>query len=402
MFLKTLKAVFIFLIALQVCHARLNDNSVKIGVLAFKGIERTLNQWTPTAEYLSAEIPGKKFEIVPLTLDNIGTALANGTLSFVLTNPGNYAELEYRYGISRIATLMSRRYNGAYTQFGAVIVTRSDRFDIVKLEDLRGKKFMAVHPNAFGGWWMAWQELQNAGLDPATDLSEVQFSGFPQRKILKSIQDGTVDAGTVRTSLLEQLAAKGELNLSDYKVLNSRNTPGFPYLHSTQLFPEWPFAATQTTPKELAHKVINALLKMPPTAKAAKSSGVFGWTIPLDYQPVHDLMRSLGVGHYKNRKKSPVGLFVQSSWVWISISTVVIIVLIGVILYVILLNSRLKRSSQTLEFEIGERKQAQMYSLEQSRRLNALYEISSFSKLTFENRAANFQYFKKLFVKSKL
>ena len=37
---------------------------------------------------------------------------------------------------------------------------------------------MAVHPDAFGGWWMAWRELQQQGIFPTDDFSHLEFSGF--------------------------------------------------------------------------------------------------------------------------------------------------------------------------------------------------------------------------------
>ncbi|MGD8541586.1 MAG: conotoxin, partial [Desulfobacteraceae bacterium] len=37
---------------------------VLIGVLAKRGAERCLEKWSPTADYLSSQIPGKQFVII--------------------------------------------------------------------------------------------------------------------------------------------------------------------------------------------------------------------------------------------------------------------------------------------------------------------------------------------------
>ena len=45
------------------------SESVRIGVLAFRGAETAVRQWSATADYLSGEIPGHSFSIVPLDLN---------------------------------------------------------------------------------------------------------------------------------------------------------------------------------------------------------------------------------------------------------------------------------------------------------------------------------------------
>lgn len=71
---------------------------------------------------------------------------------------------------------------------------------------------------------------------------------------------------------------------------------GFPFLLSTRLYPEWPIARLRHVPEELSEKVAIALMGMPSDSIAAKSSESSGWTIPLDYHPVHELMKELRVG----------------------------------------------------------------------------------------------------------
>ena len=136
-----------------------SERSVAIGVLAYRGVENCLQRWSPTALYLSDAITGYTFQIEPLTLEEMSAAAERGDVDFILTNTGNYVALEAKYGISRIATLRAPGEVAAGNVFGAVIFTRADRSDIQGLRDLRGKRFMAVTPDGFGGFQMAWREL---------------------------------------------------------------------------------------------------------------------------------------------------------------------------------------------------------------------------------------------------
>ena len=70
--LNALTILFTFIaITLVANFACATDSVVKIGVLAKRGVERCLAQWSPTADYLTEAIPGKKFEIVPIDFAHI-------------------------------------------------------------------------------------------------------------------------------------------------------------------------------------------------------------------------------------------------------------------------------------------------------------------------------------------
>ncbi|MEA1921344.1 MAG: hypothetical protein U9N63_01685 [Pseudomonadota bacterium] len=52
-------------------YAFATESTVKIGVLAKRGVEQCLDQWSPTADYLTKTLPDKRFEIIPIDFDNI-------------------------------------------------------------------------------------------------------------------------------------------------------------------------------------------------------------------------------------------------------------------------------------------------------------------------------------------
>lgn len=350
---------------------------VKIGVLAFRGEAKAKKKWQPTADYLANKIPGHSFSITPLTNDTIKDSVKSRKIDFVLTNPASYVDLEILYGITRITTLRNKRLDGAYTKFGAVIFTRSDRNNIKSLEDLENKSFMAVHKKAFGGWWMALRELKAHDIDPESDLKSLQFVGFPQDKIVQAVREGTVDAGTVRTDLLERLDAQGKIKLSEFRILNQRVNSSFPFLHSTDLYPEWPIAIIKGTSEKLAQEVVIALLQLDENSLAAKAANIIGWTVPLDYQPVHELMKELRVGHYANKEKPSLSQVINFYKYWVLAFLSGFILLLGVLIYITRLNRALDHSKTSLVKEVIDRSRAQQAERIQVKRIRALYEITS-------------------------
>lgn len=352
--LKT-SAVLLFLWAQFHVSAHAVDHLVRIGVLAHRGKTEALSSWTATAHYLTNKIPGYKFVIVPLSNDDIGPAVQYGELEFLLTNPGSYAALEDSFGATRIATLKNQSPLGGYSVLGAVVFVRADRLDLQSFADLRGKRFMAVHENAFGGWWLAWYELKRQGINPYRDFRSLTFSGFPQDNIVYAVRDGKVDAGTVRTDLLESLALSGKINLGDYRVLNPQHFENFPYMVSTPLYPDWAFAVLRRTPEQLAQRVTIALLEMKPGDAAALAGGYQEWTVPLDYHMVQELMRDLRVGPYRDYGKLRFADFLKQYWIVLSVAGLVVLLLAAAYIYTLRLNRRLSNAMKDLEAQIMER-----------------------------------------------
>ena len=156
---------------------------------------------------------------------------------------------------------------------------------------------MAVKKSSFGGWQMAYKELVDAGINPNTDFAKLEF-GDKHDNVVYAVMNEAVDAGTVRTDTLERLAAEGDIDLQDFKVINAKEHKDFPFKCSTQLYPEWPLAKIAGTPKAAVDAVVKALKEMAPDNAAAKSAKVVGWVEALDYAPVEMLQKTLKVGAF--------------------------------------------------------------------------------------------------------
>ena len=336
-----------------------DETAVRIGVLAHRGHDQALRRWSPTAEYLSSKIAGHHFEIVPLDLSGIRNATRNGEIQFTLTNPGNYADLEARFGASRIATLQTREGKQIRVRYGAVIITRADNAAINSLEDLQDKSFMAVSAEAFGGFQMAWRELADHGIDPFRDLSELRFAGFPQDKIVFAVENATVDAATVRAETFARMVESGVVDGTEFRVLNQQHSTDSPFPISTRLYPEWPFATLKGTPRELATRVTQALLSMPDNHPAALAARSAGWTIPLDYSPVAELMRSLKIGPYEVLRETSLWALMKRYAYWFIAAGIALVALVTLNGYVTRTNHRLRETERNLRLEISQREASQ-------------------------------------------
>ncbi len=335
---------------------------IQIGVLAKRGPELALQKWSATADYLSSALPGFHFDIVPLGFTEIHNAVQEERIDFVLANSAFYVELEKLYGVNRIATLINQDLPGQQTTtFGGVIFVRADRDDIQSIRDLQGKSFMAVEQRSFGGWIMCWRELQKLGLDPSRFFSSLHY-GKTHDAVVYAVRNSEVDGGTVRTDTLERMTEAGTVNLKEFQILNEQQKEDFPFKLSTSLYPEWPFAAVKSTSIDLARQVASALLSMDADEPAAKASKSAGWTVPLNYQPVHDCLLDLRIGPYADFDQFTFSDVLKRYWRQLVLLLFFLTLAGTASLYILQLNRNLKQKkkqvdelNRTLEAKVDER-----------------------------------------------
>ncbi len=276
--------------------------TITFAVLAKRGQEATIKRWQPLVDYLNL-LTSYTIKLEPLSFEELKEAVKKNKVDLVLANPAMYVEFEACCGLSPIVTMKNLKFGKAYTTFGGVIFTRKDREDLNHLLDLRGKTIPplkpilvgAVNPDSFGGWLMQWREFRRAGLKRGRDF-KVRFYGTHDAVVFAVLR-GEVDVGCVRTDTLESMAEEGKIRLEDLKILHPQSHPGFDLLVSTELYPEWPLARTPRLRDEVAETLASVLLALPKSSEVARRAGA-AWTIPHNYQPVHECLRELGVGPY--------------------------------------------------------------------------------------------------------
>ncbi len=318
-----------------------NDSThiLYIGVLANRGAEVCLQEWGPTADYLSEHLSPYEFRILPLSFDDILEEVKSPErrIAFVSANSSYYTYMEYHGLASRIATLQIPGKERPETLFGGVIITRHDRTNIQEIRDLRNKTFAAVDERSLGGWHAALKIINDAGMSPERIFSEVIFSGTHDQVVFDVIA-GKVDAGTVRTTQLERMVAEGLIDLQDIRIIHDQTHryPDYPYLLSTHLYPEWPFAVLQGTDKELSKRVSIALLMMEADHPAAIAIRGAGWTIPADYIEVHRMLRSLLLPPYEDYGIT-LRAAIRNYWPWLAVIFVLFVaaIVFGVIISIL-------------------------------------------------------------------
>lgn len=271
-----------------------NDDEVYvIGVLSFTSKEETKDKWHHLAEYLSREVKGRSYEILPLYYDEFEKAIESRCIDYVLTNPSHYIILDNHYDLSGVvATLIEMIDGHPQYGFGGVIFTRNESGTPKTIEALKGKTIGAVDQQSLGGYQASAYELIQSGLDLNKDVS-FKLTGMPHCHVVKEVMAGTVDAGFVRTGILEKMLDQDDINLDEIYIINNRKGEKLNRYISTDVYPEWPFIALSHIDVNDAQHVAAALYLMESHPEYTKAIGIAGFTIPSNYKNIEFVMKTL-------------------------------------------------------------------------------------------------------------
>lgn len=291
-----MKKTITLIVCLVFCFTGTALGEYKIGILAKRGAPKCMKKWGATCSYLSDKT-GEKFRAIPLKFAAIEPAVQSGKIDFILANSAFYVEMEKKYGVRAIATMINSRKGQALKEFGGVLFVRSDS-TIKELPHIKGKKFMCVKYSSFGGGHMVWRLLMENSINPVSDCA-VFLEGQKHDNVVLAVLNGAVDVGTVRSDTLERMQDEGKIQMNDFRIIRQVKD-SFPFVHSTRLYPEWPLAACKSTDSEIAKRVANELIALSMNSRAAKSAKIAGWAPPLNYRPVTECLQTIRYGIFKD------------------------------------------------------------------------------------------------------
>lgn len=329
-------------------HVLPENFHLTIGVLSFRPKTSTKLQWQPLVDYLNHSLPNVQLSLEVFTYPELQKAIETKTIDFLLTNSANYVQLTHRYGLSApLASLINDSNGTPLFGFGGAIIVHKDHSSIHKLIDLKGKRIATPSVESLGGYMMQAYELQQAGFMVNKDL-QILETGMPHDTAITALLNKQVDAAFVRAGVLESLRKDSPLVFNQLQVINQSSEP-FPFLLSTRLYPEWPFAALPHTNTVIAGKIAGLLLTLEHDSLTTQKMGIHGFSIPADYESIRDVLRSLRVYPYEAAPEfTPQDIWTQYTLEIIELSLVVLLI-IFLSINLISTNNRLKSHKKILE-----------------------------------------------------
>ncbi len=267
-------------------------STLRLGVFAYRPKEVVARRYQPLADYLGEQLDGTRVELHVLGLDSLEEALAAGELDLLFTNPAHYMRLRNRNVLTgALATVISIEGEAPTRHLGGVIITRHDQPGIHTLADLKGRTLAVPGPRFLGGYQTQAYELLQAGIRLPDDVTMKTLGSHDA--VVNAVLAEEAEVGFIRTGIIEEMVHEGSLEPDPFRVLHRQDHPGFPYLTSTRLYPEWAFVALPHVPQEPLRRITAALMLLDADHPVARSGGFGGFAPPADYMPVEHLARAL-------------------------------------------------------------------------------------------------------------
>ena len=121
---------------LFVCVSASAKETIRFGVFAYMGMEKTRAKYRPLVDYLNTKLDNRVVLEV-LTQEEMDEKIAKKQLDIATTNPTHFLVIRHRYALSgALATLISVSEEGKPTsRLGGVIIVRPESA-IYTLEDV--------------------------------------------------------------------------------------------------------------------------------------------------------------------------------------------------------------------------------------------------------------------------
>jgi phosphonate transport system substrate-binding protein len=237
-------------------------------------------------QYLSDATGLNIQQIFPETFHEHMLMLSQGKIDISYANPFVYALTAERYKTRVFAKIIELTGEAA---FGGLIITRSDSPNIQKLEDCRGKRWIAVDQFSAGGYLFGLGTFMEHGIFPE-DFAEIVFAPGPggkQESVILGVYAGRYDVGTVREGALELL--KDKIDLAQIRILAR-----------TPRYPGWNYAARDGLAEEVVENIRRAMFNLNYTnpdhriiLEKAAMKGIIP-AKPEDFDAVKDLILKAG------------------------------------------------------------------------------------------------------------
>jgi signal transduction histidine kinase len=254
--------------------------------------------FTPLTDYLSTYLDGRRVEVVQFdSIEQMVEIVDAGGVDFVVASPVALVTLTARHRVRPIATVTQIAGGRVSPYLAGAVFVKNGRDDLLRLEDARGRRVLALSRLALGGWLAPIREWRRRGIDEA-DFSRLDFD-FSYQQVAARVCGGEADIGVLPANRLEELRGSCP---GGFRLLGSpQGRDGrYPIPVSTPLYPEAGFAAVAEMDEDVVTRVAVALLAIEAGSPPAGAVGVSGFTAPLSYAPVQQLMEELRIGPYES------------------------------------------------------------------------------------------------------
>ena len=220
------------------------EEPLRVGMIPDAGATQvSVADKAPLQRYLAEKL-GRPVELViPTNYNATVEALGNGSLDVAYLGGLTYVKAHELYGaVPLVQRDIDRRFHSVFIA-GA-------ESEIASLDDLAGKTFCFGDINSTSGHLMPRLALMEAGLDPASDLSQFRHTGA-HSATAEAVASGACDAGALDETVYRSLVEEGHIEPAAVTVF-----------HTSEPFTDYVWAAREDLGAEDRQDIADAFLDL--------------------------------------------------------------------------------------------------------------------------------------------
>lgn len=316
--------------------------------------------------------PKNDLEFVIYTEEELEEAINNHQIDFFISSSAFYRQM-IRKGARDLTSIETRKDDDPNQSEGAIVLVKGGRKDLLVLSDL--KKQIVGYSPSFGpsSLQILNGEIKEKGHEPKTFFKKVLSLGPDIDKMLKTLDDGIIDALVLPSCILENFIENNEADSSWLRVLAPRHFSALKCAHSSMLYPGLTFASLPSLNASFSRQITQALLDLDATVK-----GSF-WSVATNFNEVDRLLRSLDQDAWAADRAWSFRNVLNRYW---HIVLTIFILVLCLIFYSSIVSLLVRRRTSQLDLALKRERQLKKKSLDASRRIEQMQRIGAFNQLS--------------------
>ena len=316
--------------------------------------------------------PKNDLEFVIYTEEELEEAINNHQIDFFISSSAFYRQM-IRKGARDLTSIETRKDDDPNQSEGAIVLVKGGRKDLLVLSDL--KKQIVGYSPSFGpsSLQILNGEIKEKGHEPKTFFKKVLPLGPDIDKMLKTLDDGIIDALVLPSCILEKFIENNEADSSWLRVLAPRHFSALKCAHSSMLYPGLTFASLPSLNASFSRQITQALLDLDATVK-----GSF-WSVATNFNEVDRLLRSLDQDAWAADRAWSFRNVLNRYW---HIVLTIFILVLCLIFYSSIVSLLVRRRTSQLDLALKRERQLKKKSLDASRRIEQMQRIGAFNQLS--------------------
>ena len=316
--------------------------------------------------------PKNDLEFVIYTEEELEEAINNHQIDFFISSSAFYRQM-IRKGARDLTSIETRKDDDPNQSEGAIVLVKGGRKDLLVLSNL--KKQIVGYSPSFGpsSLQILNGEIKEKGHEPKTFFKKVLPLGPDIDKMLKTLDDGIIDALVLPSCILENFIENNEADSSWLRVLAPRHFSALKCAHSSMLYPGLTFASLPSLNASFSRQITQALLDLDATVK-----GSF-WSVATNFNEVDRLLRSLDQDAWAADRAWSFRNVLNRYW---HIVLTIFILVLCLIFYSSIVSLLVRRRTSQLDLALKRERQLKKKSLDASRRIEQMQRIGAFNQLS--------------------